>query len=212
MRPTCPFGFQRPAPACLLGRFPDDSSSLGNRLTFTAPARLRFRRTPLRCFRSKMPTPPFDGTGEGTLVPSDSRLLAIVASHPFGHAQPPFEPDDPIDFDRKRSMCRRWSYTPREPSRAHGKLTLSHGFGLQRTQLTSTPASRASDSRLAAIPMGRSTQPNGPPHRGAPVSEPMLGLCTAPVRVGRPHTFSRRAHSAAWNSRQPLLDVSRQVG
>lgn len=41
-------------------------------------------------------------------------------------------------------MCSRRLYTPREPSRAHGKLTLSHGFGLQRTQLTSTPASRTS--------------------------------------------------------------------
>lgn len=37
-------------------------------------------------------------------------------------------------------------------------------------------------------PMGRSTQPNGFPRRGAPVSEPLLGLCTAPVRTNRSHT------------------------
>jgi hypothetical protein len=45
---------------------------------------------------------------------------------------------------KEQPICSRWRYAPREPSRAHGKLTPSHGFGLQRTQLTSTPASRTS--------------------------------------------------------------------
>lgn len=78
------------------------------------------------------------------IVPSDSRQLATVTTVPLRTCATPVESGDPIDLDRKRSMCGRWSYTPGEPSRAHGKLSPSRGFGLQRTQLTSTPASRTS--------------------------------------------------------------------
>jgi hypothetical protein len=117
------------------------------RLTFTASARLRFRRAPLRRFPPKKSTPPFDGTEE-----TQSSPLTLGRPRPLRHALSDlrnhrFEPDAPTSLivPEGAMMCSQWRYTPREPSRAHGKrVSLSHGFGLQRTQLTSTPASRTS--------------------------------------------------------------------
>lgn len=159
----------------------------------------------LRCFRSKTPTPPLDGTGwtrSSPLTLGRSRSLRHALSDLRNHRSSRTPPLTSVAFPR--SVCSQWRYTPREPSRAHGTA-----FAFLMGLVCNERSSRALPQAVPRFsPMGRSTQLNGFPRRGAPLP----GLCTAPVRTNRSHTRSRLSTSFPSSllraeTRRPLLET-----
>lgn len=152
-----------------------------------------------------MPSPTFSVEGSSPtfrwnrgsmIVPSDSRhsrplrhALADLRNHLSSRAHP-----STSIVSEESDRCVTDGVTRLESLHAptENVHTLSHGFGLQRTQLTSTPASRASatDENVFHRWVGRPsrTDPLAEEHQ---CSEPLPGLCTAPVRTNRSHTLFR---------------------
>lgn len=205
------FRFSKTCTRVMLTRSPRDVRRSDQTGVHSAKSGFGFATLP-PTFSVEEPDPTFRWNRRSAIVPSDSRPLATVAAHPRGHAQPPFEPGDPIGLDRFRDRCgSRWRYTPREPSRAHGKRFRAF------SRVWFATSSAHEHSRKPYLDYGRKTSfADGSVDPAERMSSPrstsvraLLGLCTAPVRTNRSHTLfcpfgaHRRAQSLAWNHESP---------
>ena len=132
----------------------------------------------------RRPRPQLNGTGGSMIVPSDSSARDRHDT-PSRTCATPVEPGDPIDLDRKRSMCGRWRYSP---------LSLHAPTESSRFLVELVCNERSSRALPQAVPrlspMGRSTQPNG---SSSPRSTSLRAFARS---LHRPRTKRSSAHSA----------------